>query len=176
MGHNARLGKVDNDTRYVGVIMGSMFWLRLSTDVAGIYLSMEDFGKAEENYLATVRIFEYMGVTKQKRQFPPIKTFQGVVKRVVRSTKREENWRWGLKMLIPLSREVTNRKLRSTPVWHWFCLSQWTWQSCHFPKTFFTWLLNLKRWNGTRERNLRHSTKRKRNEVNTIYLMVFKCT
>ena len=41
----------------------------------------------------------------------PIKSLQGVVKRVVRLTKHEENTRWGLKLLIPLSKEVTNGKL-----------------------------------------------------------------
>ena len=43
--------------------------------MAGIYLSMEDFGKAEENYLTAVRIFEYMGVTKQKEAIPTYKNF-----------------------------------------------------------------------------------------------------
>ena len=44
-------------------------------DVAGVYLSMEDFGKAEENYEAAVRILDCMGMIKQKKAIPTYKKF-----------------------------------------------------------------------------------------------------
>ena len=44
-------------------------------DLAGHYLAMEDFRKAKENYEATVRIFEGMGMMKQKEAIPTYKNF-----------------------------------------------------------------------------------------------------
>ena len=43
-------------------------------DVAGHYLAMEDFCKAEENYEASVQIFEELGMLEQNEQFRPTKT------------------------------------------------------------------------------------------------------
>ena len=42
-------------------------------DLAGHYLAMEDFRKAKENYEAAVRIFEGMGMMKQKEAIPTYK-------------------------------------------------------------------------------------------------------
>ena len=42
-------------------------------DLAGHYLAMVDFFKAEENYKAAVRIFEGMGMMKQKEAIPTYK-------------------------------------------------------------------------------------------------------
>ena len=44
-------------------------------DLAGHYLAMEDFRKAKENYEAAVRIFEGMGMMKQKEAIPTYKNF-----------------------------------------------------------------------------------------------------
>ena len=44
-------------------------------DLAGHYLAMEDFCKAEENYEAAVRIFEGVGMIKQKEVIPTYKNF-----------------------------------------------------------------------------------------------------
>ena len=38
-------------------------------------MSIEDFGKAEENYEAAVQIFESMGMMKQKEAIPTYKNF-----------------------------------------------------------------------------------------------------
>ena len=134
MGHNARLGKRDNDNlpkealnyfqralNFHQCHYGEHVVIALAhKDLAGIYMSVDDFAKAEENYDAAVRMFECLGMMKKKEviQFRPLKTLQDVVKRVERLTKLEENSRWRLKLLIPLSREITNGKLRSTPIWH----------------------------------------------------------
>ena len=90
MGHNARLGKLDNaDTRYKKALTYFQKALRFRQlnygehvvtalahkDVAGIFLSIEDFGKAEENYEAAVQIFESMGMMKQKEAIPTYKNF-----------------------------------------------------------------------------------------------------
>ena len=44
-------------------------------DLAGHHLAMEDFRKAKENYEAAVRIFEGMGMMKQKEAIPTYKNF-----------------------------------------------------------------------------------------------------
>ena len=90
MGHNARLGKLENaDTRYKKALTYFQKALRFRQfrygehvvtalahkDVAGAYLSIEDFGKAEENYEAAVQIFECMGMMKQKEAIPTYKNF-----------------------------------------------------------------------------------------------------
>ena len=89
MGHNARLGKLHNITRYEEALTyfqkaldfrqchyGEHVVTALAhKDVAGIFLSIEDFGKAEENYEAAVQIFECMGMIKQKEAIPTYKNF-----------------------------------------------------------------------------------------------------
>ena len=90
MGHNARLGKLDNaDTIYKKALTYFQKALRFRQfhygehvvtalahkDVAGAYLSIEDFGKAEENYQAAVQIFECMGMMKQKEAIPTYKNY-----------------------------------------------------------------------------------------------------
>ena len=89
MGHNARLGKLHNNTRYEEALTyfqkaldfrqchyGEHVVTALAhKDLAGIFLSIEDFGKAEENYEAAVRIFECMGMMKQKEAIPTYKNF-----------------------------------------------------------------------------------------------------
>ena len=89
MGHNARLGKLHNNTRYEEALTyfqkaldfrqchyGEHVVTALAhKDLAGIFLSIEDFGKAEENYGAAVRIFECMGMMKQKEAIPTYKNF-----------------------------------------------------------------------------------------------------
>ena len=44
-------------------------------DLASFYMSTKDFGKAEENYEEAVRIFENMGMMKQKEAIPTYKNF-----------------------------------------------------------------------------------------------------
>ena len=89
MGHNARLGKLHNNARYEEALTyfqkaldfrqchyGEHVVTALAhKDVAGIFLSIEDFGKAEENYEAVVQIFESMGMMKQKEAIPNYKNF-----------------------------------------------------------------------------------------------------
>ena len=86
-------------------------------DLAGHYLAKEDFCKAEENYEAAVRIFEGIVMMKQKEEiFRPTKTLEDIMKRVARLTPLEEYSRWEEKSLMPLSKEITNGRLRSTPI------------------------------------------------------------
>ena len=89
MGHNARLGKSDNDTRNDEALRYFQEALQFRQchygehvvtalahkGLAGIYLSNKNFGKAEENYEAAVRIFESMGMIKQKEVIPTYKNF-----------------------------------------------------------------------------------------------------
>ena len=89
MGYNAPLGKRDNDTRNNEALRyfqealdfrqchyGEHVVTALAhKDVAGIYLSTEDFVKAEEHYEAAVRIFECTGMIKQKEVIPTYKNF-----------------------------------------------------------------------------------------------------
>ena len=87
--YNARLGKPDNDTRnnkalryfqealdFCQCHYGEHVVTALAhKGVAGIYLSTEDFVKAEEHYEAAVRIFECTGMIKQKEVIPTYKNF-----------------------------------------------------------------------------------------------------
>ena len=82
MGYNAPLGKRNNDTRNNEALdfrqyhYGEHVVTALAhKDVAGIYLSTEDFVKAEEHYEAAVRIFECTGMIKQKEVIPTYKNF-----------------------------------------------------------------------------------------------------
>ena len=89
MGYNARHGKRDNDTRNKEALRyfqealdfrrrhyGEHVVTALAhKGVADIYLSTEDFEKAEKHYEAAVRIFECTGMIKQKEVIPTYKNF-----------------------------------------------------------------------------------------------------
>ena len=89
MGHNARLGKRDNDNlpkealnyfqralNFHQCHYGEHVVTALAhKDLAGIYMSVDDFAKAEENYDAAVRMFECLGMMKKKEVIPTFKNF-----------------------------------------------------------------------------------------------------
>ena len=89
MGHNARLGKRDNDNlpkealnyfqralNFHQCHYGEHVVTALAhKDLAGIYMSFDDFAKAEENYDAAVRMFECLGMMKKKEVIPTFKNF-----------------------------------------------------------------------------------------------------
>ena len=89
MGHNARLGKRDNDNlpkealnyfqralNFHQYHYGEHVVTALAhKDLAGIYMSVDDFAKAEENYDAAVRMFECLGMMKKKEVIPTFKNF-----------------------------------------------------------------------------------------------------
>ena len=89
MGHNARLGKRDNDNLPKEALnyfqralnfhlchYGEHVVTALAhKDLAGIYMSVDDFAKAEENYDAAVRMFECLGMMKKKEVIPTFKNF-----------------------------------------------------------------------------------------------------
>lgn len=89
MGQNARRGKRDNDDlpkealnyfqralNFHQCYYGEHVVTALAhKDLAGIYMSVDDFAKAEENYDAAVRMFECLGMTKKKEVIPTFKTF-----------------------------------------------------------------------------------------------------
>ena len=89
MGHNARLGKRDNDNlpkealnyfqralNFHQCHYGEHVVTALAhKDLAGIYMSVDDFAKAEENYNAAVRMFECLGMMKKKEVIPTFKNF-----------------------------------------------------------------------------------------------------
>ena len=78
-------------------------------DLAGHYVVMEDFGKAEENYKAAVRIFEGMGMTKQKEA---IKTYKDFGRCYEKSGRIDQARR-----IFEMGREVANTTIEGNHKW-----------------------------------------------------------
>ena len=78
-------------------------------DLAGHYVFMEDFCKAEENYEAAVRIFEGMGMTKQKEA---IKTYKDFGRCYEKSGRIDQARR-----IFEMGREVANTTIEGNHKW-----------------------------------------------------------
>ena len=78
-------------------------------DLAGHYVVMEDFCKAEENYKAAVRIFEGMGMTKQKEA---IKTYKDFGRCYEKSGRIDQARR-----IFEMGREVANTTIEGNHKW-----------------------------------------------------------
>ena len=78
-------------------------------DLAGHYVVMEDFCKAEENYKAAVRIFEGMGMTKQKEA---IKTYKDFGRCYEKSGRIDQARR-----IFEMVREVANTTIEGNHKW-----------------------------------------------------------
>ena len=78
-------------------------------DLAGHYMDMEDFCKAEENYEAAVRIFEGMGMTKQKEA---IKTYKNFGRCYEKSGRIDQ-----ARGMFEMGREVANTTIEGNHRW-----------------------------------------------------------
>ena len=78
-------------------------------DLAGHYKAMEDFGKAEKNYEAAVRIFEGMGMAKQKEA---IKTYKNFGRCYEKSGRIDQARR-----IFEMGREVANTTIEGNHRW-----------------------------------------------------------
>ena len=78
-------------------------------DLAGHYLAMEDFCKAEENYEAAVRIFEGVGMMKQKEAIP---TYKNIGRCYEKSDKIDPARR-----IFEMGREIADATIEGNHKW-----------------------------------------------------------
>ena len=78
-------------------------------DLAGHYLAMKDFCKAEENYEAAVRIFEGMGMMKQKEAIP---TYKNMGRCYEKSGKIDQARR-----ILEMGREIADTTIAGNDKW-----------------------------------------------------------
>jgi len=128
MGLNARLGekrdqKAQTYFQRALHFRQSRFGVHVLTalahkDMAGFYMSTQDFGEAEKNYEAAVQIFEDMGMMKQREAVPTFKNFGRCYVKRGRYDQARRKFEMGSEGVRTLSREITSGKLRSTLIWH----------------------------------------------------------
>ena len=182
MGHNARLGKLHNNTRCEEALTNFQKALDFRQchygehvvtalahlDVAGIFLSIEDFGKAEENYEAAVQIFVCMGMMKQKEAIPTFarcceksgkidearRKLEMAIKVAVTTIEGNHKWKVEINTNLALILYKNYPDEVST--------------ADQLSKEAFAWPNSLKLRNGIRARNSNRYTKRNRPVVNVI--------